>query len=171
MLHLRLCERDGLALGQQTAAAPQQRDRDMPGSILRQQLLFGDPAALHQLRKTRRWQALACPRQCGLQLVRQRQIHVVAAQHQVLAYGGARQHRQVALRGCSLHADQCQIGGAAAHIHHQYQTAVGQLGSQLLALQQQPVVKGCLGFFQQMHLLQTGQTGGLQRQCARALIE
>ena len=109
--------------------------------------------------------------------MRQRQIHVVAAQHQVLAHGGARQRGQAATGCpgcpgfCRFYADQCQVSGTTAYIYYQHQTAVGKLLRQLIALQQQPVMKGCLRFFQQMHLLQTGQTGSLQRQCACALIE
>lgn len=100
----------------------------------------------------------------------QRQIHVVAAQHQMLTHGRASQHRQAAI-GCSFDANQSQVGGATAHVHHQHQPALGQLLSQRIALQQQPVMKRRLGLFQQLHAGQTRQLRGLQRQCARTFVE
>ena len=93
----------------------------------------------------------------------QRQIHVVAAQHQVLSDGRTRQRGQAAVSRC-IHADQCQIGSSPAHIHHQHQPAVHQLRGQLIALQHQPVVKRGLGLLQQLHARQTRHLRGLQRQ-------
>ena len=88
----------------------------------------------------------------------------------MLAHGGAGQRGQLAL-GLRFDANQGQIGRAAAHIDHQHQTAVRQLLSQLLALQQQPVVKRRFGFFQQMHIGQTRQLRSFQRQSARAFVK
>ena len=170
LLHLGARERGGLRLGQQLAAAAQQGDAHLLGRPGGQQLFLGHAAALHQLRKALCGQALAGAGQRGLQLVGQGQVHVVAAQHQVLAHGRAREQGQAAV-GRGVDPDQGQVGGAAAHVHHQHQAAVGQLCGQLRALQQQPVVEGGLGFFEQLHLRQASQLRGLQRQRARALVE
>ena len=102
--------------------------------------------------------------------MRQGQIHVVAAQHQMLAHGRARQQRQAAA-WCCFHPDQRQVGGAAAHVQHQHQAAVLQLLGELRALQHQPIVKRGLGFFEQLHPGQAGQLRRLQRERARALVE
>ena len=102
--------------------------------------------------------------------MRQRQIHVVAAEHQVLAHGGAREGRQ-RVRTRLFHADQREVGGATAYVDHEHQASVLQLRVELLALQNQPVVEGGLGFFQQVDLRQTGQLRGLQRQRTRALVK
>jgi hypothetical protein len=101
------------------------------------------------LREARGGQALALARKARLQPVRERQVHVVAAQHQVLAHGDARERGQSTR--CGFHADQRQVGRAAAHVGHQHQAAAFQLRGQLPALQRQPVVERGLGFFEQMH--------------------
>ena len=170
LLHLLPRERGGLGAAQQLAAAAQQRDCDSLGCILRQQLLLGHTAALHQLRKARGGELLAFSCQLLLQLVGQRQIHVVAAKHQVFTHGCARKGRQAAI--CRrLHANQRQIRRAAAHVHHQHQTAGCQLLRKLLALQHQPVVKGCLGLFQQLDALQACELRSLQRQRTCAFVK
>ena len=170
LAHLVAAQRGRARLRQQLRSAAQQGHGHGLGRIVGQQLFLGHAAALHQLGEACGGQTLAGRGELRLQPMGQRQVHVVAAQHQVLAHGRACQHGQ-ASSFSGLHADQGQVGGAAAHIHHQHQAAVRQLGRQAFALQHQPVVEGGLGFLQQLHRRQTGQPRGLQRQCARAFVE
>ena len=53
----------------------------------------------------------------------QGQVHVVAAEHQVIADTDARQHRHAVV---DAGFDQRQVRGAATHVAHQYQTRARQ---------------------------------------------
>ena len=171
-LHLVAREHCRTRLCHQPRAAAEQRDRHGCGRILREQLNLGDTAALYQLRESGGGQTLlAGGQKLRLQPMRKRQIHVVAAEHQVLADGNAGECRQCVGISRLLDANQREVGRAAAHIDHQHQFAVLELRVELIALQHQPVVERGLGFFEQMHMRQARHLRGLQRQRARAFVK
>ena len=131
----------------------QQRDRDLVGSIHRQQLLLRYPAALHQLREAGGGQALARRATAGVEAlldqVGERQVHVVAAQHQVVADADAGQARRAAAVRGGLDLDQREVGGAAADVAHQHQARSGKLIRKTVAMAEQPVVEGGLRLLEQ----------------------
>ena len=97
----------------------------------------------------------------------QRQVHVVPAQQNVLAYRHAAQ-RELAVR--LRHRNQREIRGAAADIHHQDEVAHRHpLPPVRMALQ--PCVERGLRLFQQGDILITGLPGGVQRQFPRHRVE
>jgi len=90
--------------------------------------------------------------------VGQRQIHVVAAQEDMLAHRDAVQFQGTVLLG---DGDQRQIRGATAHVHHQDQIAHLHLLAPVTLGGLDPAVERRLGFFQQHQVTQTGLLGGL----------
>ena len=157
----------------QPAAATQQRYRRTFWRIGRQQHFLGGAATLHQLRQAAGRQLLRRlaglgrlqPRLGG---VRQHQVHVVAAQHQVLADADALQHRFAMF---DLHADQAEVGGAAADVGHQDQPALRQVLRQRGTMPVQPVMQRCLRFLDQVQPRQSGQPCRFQRQRPGAFVE
>ncbi len=159
----------------QAGTGAEQGHRNVLGSIHRQQLLLRYPAALHQLREAGGGQALARRATAGVEAlldqVGERQVHVVAAQHQVVADADAGQaRRRDAVRG-GLDLDQGEVGGAAADVAHQQQAGLRELGGELFAVAEQPVVEGGLRLLQQAQARQAGEAGRLQGERARALVE
>ncbi len=62
-------------------------------------------------------------RQPRLDPAGEREVHVVAAEHEVVAHAGA---GELGLAGgVERDVDQGQVGGAAAHVHHQQAARVG----------------------------------------------
>ena len=142
-LHVGLCQFQRAGLAHQAGTAAQQGDIDAGWSVVGQELFLGHAAALHQLGKARCWQG-GGELELAFGPVCQRQVHVVAAQHQVVAHADAGQLWPL---WRVFHLNQRQVGGAAAHIAHQQPLGVGQFGGQLVAVAEQPVVERCLGFF------------------------
>ena len=103
-----------------------------------------------------------------LQNARQRQIHVVAAQQDVIANGDAFQRQVAVLLG---NHDQAEIRGAAAHVAHQNEVADLDAAAPGVALAFEPRVKGCLRLFQQRDLLIAGLFGGAPGQLACFFVE
>ena len=103
-----------------------------------------------------------------LQNARQRQVHVVAAQQNVLADGHALQRQFAVLFG---NHDEAEIRGAAADVAHQHQVADLDSAAPAIALALQPRVKSCLRLFQQCDLLQAGLFGGAPGQLTRFFVE
>ena len=77
--------------------------------------------------------------------MRQREVHVVAAEHQVVAHADARELRLTVLH---LHLDQREVSRAAAHVADQHEPRFGELIAKRAAMPEQPVVEGCLWLFQ-----------------------
>ena len=173
--HVLACERDRAAAANQARAAAHQGHLHLLRGICSQQLFFGLAAALHQLgqlagRQAGRGRSGCRGRavQAGLHQVRQRQVHVVAAQHQVLAHAGA---GDVRLAPLPRHVDQAQVGGATAHVAHQHPLRLGQRCFQRAAVAPEPVIKHRLGLFQQTQLGQPGQARRAQRQRAGGFVK
>ena len=85
-------------------------------------------------------------RQLAFGQVREREVHVVAAEHQVAADRDAFEPR---LAAAQLDAHQGEVGGAAADVAHQHQARVGQLRGQRAAVAEQPVVERRLRLLEQ----------------------
>ena len=159
------------AAAHQPRAAAQQRDRRLFRCVMGQQHFLGSAAAVHQLRQAagrqRRARRAAHARFHGM---RQRQVHVVAPQHQVVAHADARQAGRAA-GGIKFHVDQAQVGGAAAHVADQHAARLRQFRVQPVVVAQQPVVERRLGFFQQAQLRQPGLPGCAERQGAGTFVK
>ena len=137
----------------QAAAAAEQGDGDRLRRGISQQPLLGDPALLDQLRQFGGGEAAALAQHAAFGAMRQGQIDVVAAQHQVIADRDAGQSGFV---GAGLNLDQRQVHGAAADIDHQQQTHRFELARQQTSLLPEPVVTDRLRLFQQAQTRQTG---------------
>ena len=140
----------------QTRAAARDRHRGALGRVGREQQLLGRAAGLHQRAELRRiqladWSASACSPATSLQLLLQRpreqEVHVVAAQQQVIADGDALEHRRLVVG--HLRADQRQVGGAAADVDDQHQRNAGELAGDALPMDARPVVEGGLRLFEE----------------------
>jgi len=101
--------------------------------------------------------------------MRQRQVHIVAAEDQVVAHAAARQSRFALL--IEVDIDQAEVGSAAAHVHHQDAARVCQLRVQVVAVAVQKIIKSGLRFFHQPERGQAGQLRRCQREGAGAFVE
>ena len=153
----------------QPGTRAKQGDRCPLGRIRRQQLLLGHAAALHELRKARRRQALSAAKAL-LDKMGQRQVHVVATQHQVVTDADAGEFWRGAVRP-GLDLDQRQVGGAAAHVAHQHQPGAVEFGSETVAIAIQPVLKGGLRLFDQAQPGQAGEAGRFEGERPGAFVE
>ena len=98
----------------------------------------------------------------------QRGVHIVPAQHQVLAHGDAAERRPL---GGDGHLDQGEIRGAAAHVHHENQAHAGEGGRQVVPVPRGEVVKRGLRLLHQGELPQPGLLGGAHGEGAGDLVE
>jgi hypothetical protein len=169
-----------LRLADQARAAAEQRHGHPLRRVRGEQLLLGDAAAGDELRQPRARQRRRratrhCPArrrgQPPLDEVRQRQVHVVAAEHQVLADGAAAQAWQPARLVRRADVDQREVGRPAAHVAHQHAPHAVQRRGQRLAVAEEPVLEGGLRLLHQRQRRQARQPRGLQRQRPRRLVE
>ena len=100
--------------------------------------------------------------------MRQHQIHVVAAKHQMFANADPGQLRLTVLH---FHLDQGEIGGAAADIAHQDQPRLFQLCRKRIPMPEQPVVESSLRLLQQPQLRQSGLMCRLNGERACAFVK
>ena len=98
----------------------------------------------------------------------QRQVHVVAAQQDVLADGQARQGQVAPFVG---HGDQGEVGRAAADVANQDDVADLDLLPPFLALDGQPGVERGLRLLEERDVLQPGLGGRFHGQLARDRVE
>ena len=88
----------------------------------------------------------------------ERQVHVVAAEKQVVAHRDAAQCQLPAL---VLDGDEAQVGRPAAEIAHQHQVAGAHLLAPLVAACLDPGVDGGLRLLEQARVAESGAAGGL----------
>ena len=100
--------------------------------------------------------------------VGQRQVHVVAAEQDVIADGDPLE-RQVALDLADR--DQREVGGAAADVAHQDHVTDGELLAPAVAGLAQPRVERRLRLLEQRHVRQARVGGGAHRELARDRVE
>jgi hypothetical protein len=96
------------------------------------------------------------------------EVHVVAAEHQVIADADARQHR---LAVAQRDLDQRQVGGAAADVADEQQARLCEFVGEPLLMPEEPVVEGRLRFLEQAQVRQPGLPRCRQRQGAGAFVE
>ena len=107
-------------------------------------------------------------RELARHAIGQGQVHVVAAEQDVLAHGHALQLEvAVALK----HGDQRQVGGAAAHVHDEDDVAIAHLLAPVAAAGLDPAVQRGLGFLQQREVVEARGLAGLGRELARGGVE
>jgi hypothetical protein len=133
-----------------------------------QQLLLGGAAARRQLRKARRRQAAFARRQARLDEVGEREIHVVATEHQVVADADAGQ-----VGSPSLIATWISVRSVVPPPTSQTSSSRVSASSvgELVLMAEQPVVESGLRLFEQAQIGQAGLPRGFQRQRARAFVE
>jgi hypothetical protein len=151
----------------QLAAGAQHRDRQRLGGVGRQQPLLRATALVHQLGEAQRAQR-ALGAQLGLTALGQQEVHVVAAQHEVVAHGDAR-HARAAL--APLHANEGEVRGAPAAVHHHHQLHLAECRVERAAVLAQEAVERGQRLLHQAHLRQSGQLRGGERERARGLVE
>ncbi len=140
--------------------------RSSGGLLIAQQLLLGRPAGEPQGAPLLGIQPRAA--QLLLDVMRQRQVDVVAAEHQVIAHGHAAESR--AGRGLD-HRDQAEIGRAAADVADEDQLARPDLALPSVLVRDDPAIERRLGLLEQRDVRQSGLASGLERQLARGLVE
>ncbi|PMQ15051.1 hypothetical protein JaAD80_17685 [Janthinobacterium sp. AD80] len=170
--HLLARDVGGTAAFDQARAGAQQGDGRLVGCVAGEQQFLGGAAAFHQLRQARGGQlhaAFDTGGQARFHQVRQRQVHIVAAEYQMIADAAAFKLRFAVV--IESHVDQAEIGGAAAHVAHQDAARSGQVRAQGGAPALQVVIKSRLRFFDQPQAGQAGHARRLQGECARTLVE
>ncbi len=113
-------------------------------------------------------QRLAFRLEPRLQRIGQRQIHVVAAEQDVLADADALELQGAGGVG---HRDQAEVGGAAADVADQNDVARRHRVAPLPVGLRGPGVEGRLRLLQQRDAAQSSGFGGLGRQVSRDLVE
>ena len=108
------------------------------------------------------------PGQAAFHELGQGQVHVVAAQQQVVADRLANE-AQLALLLDRL--DQAEVAGAAAHVHDQAAGPRLEARPPPRGMGRQPAIKRGLGLFQQGQVFQAGLAGRLHGQVAGHVIE
>ena len=106
--------------------------------------------------------------QPGLQRSTQRIIHVVTAQHEVIADCQA---VEAQTRYTFSDADQCEIRCAAAHIAHEDDLTIAHTLLPVDFMARQPGVEGSQRFLQQHSLRHASVSGRLQGELTRHLVE
>ena len=151
------------------AARAEQRDVDGFGRIVAEQPLLRGTATLDELRQARGGQPRAEPGQPRLDKAREREVHVVAAKHQVVADADTREGRLAVAARRDI--DEREVGRAAADVADQHAARSGKRLAQRVTLPVQPVVERGLRLFQQPQRGQLRTPRGFDRQCARAVVE
>ena len=98
----------------------------------------------------------------------EREVEVVAAEDEMLAYRGA---EKLALRTAASHFDESEVRGASANVADKDKRALGQRVGTVGGTAFKPRVERCLRFLEQAQPGQAGLPGGFQRQRACAFVE
>ncbi|MDR8998881.1 hypothetical protein FEP67_05030 [Burkholderia multivorans] len=151
------------------AAGTEQRDGHRFGRIVAEQALLRRAATLDELRQARGRQPRAGLGQARLDEAREREVHVVAAEHQMIADADARKRRLAIVAGRDV--DERQIGRAAADVADQHASRRGERVAQRRTLAVQPVVERGLRLLEQPQRGQPRASRGLDGQRARAVVE
>src|SRR5215510_10929152 len=101
-------------------------------------------------------------------MVREREVHVVATQKDMIADGYTCELQIAVLFGYS---DQGEVGRTATHVDHKDDVSDFDRLPERVADAFDPGVKRGLWFFEQRHIMDPGMFGGLCGQFARSRIE
>ena len=99
---------------------------------------------------------LVVAREAPLDMSREGQIKIIAPQNQMLAHRDTMK-LHVAGRFAGPHADQREVGSAAANVAHQYLLTRRNLLLPVLFMPLEPRIKRCLRFFDQRHARQAAR--------------
>ena len=161
-------QRRGDRAADQLRAAAEQRDRVFRVGGVTEQRFFREPGLVPEAVQLPGVDLVAGGFQALLEQPRQREIHVVAAEQDVLADGHALE-RQVAV--ALGDRNQAEVGGAAADVADEHEIADLDAAAPRVAERVEPGVEGGLGFFEQRHVAQAGALRRPERQLARLLVE
>ena len=135
---------------------------------LREQRLLRDAALVPQRLQLPGVDAMAFPLEALLHDAREREVHVVAAEQDVIADRDALE-REVAV--VLADGDQAEVGRAAADVAHEHQVADAKLPAPALARAVDPRVEGGLRLLEQRDVREAGVGRGAKRQLARLRVE
>ena len=152
----------------QFRAAAEERDRPLAFGRVRQKRLFGDARLVPQPVQLPRVDTMARGFEPALQKTREREIHVVAAEQDVIADGDAFERQLAVAFG---DGDQAEVRRAAADVAHEHEVADFDAPAPLLPARVEPGVECRLGLFEQRDVLEPRALRGSQRQLARLLVE
>ena len=138
-------------------------------TAIRQELLFHAPTEAKERIPLAGLKFFGLTNEFDLQVLRQRQIHVVAAEKQMVADGDAMK-LDLAV-GSPSNADQSEIGCAAADVANQNFLAGRNKLLPVVLMLVNPGIKRGLRLFNQHHFGQAGPCGGLDGQFASDFIE
>ena len=142
-------------------------DGEMVGlrRVRREQRFLRGAAGLHEFAPLRRTEFASAGRHLFFGFARDCRIHVVAAEHQMIA------DRNAAQAFAFADLDQREVGSAAADIHHQHQRHAFESRREIVAMTRGEIVKGSLWFFDQRELLKTGAARGRHGKRARDFVK
>ena len=153
--------------GHQSTAASRDRDRQLGGSFAMQQRLLGVATGMPERNGLPRVELDAFFRlQAFRGKMRQRQIHIIAADQQMIADGAPLQHQFALILG---RLDQRQIRRASAHVADQHHIAGPQMLAPLIPLCMQPGVHRGLRFLEQHEDAGSPASNAASRVNSRAL--
>jgi hypothetical protein len=167
-LHLGPLEFGGERAAQQAAAFGGHGHAMAFGRAIAQQGFLGVARGLEQLGPLRGAEFASAGQQPFLGVARERGVHVVAAEHQMIAHGNTPQGR---LSPIGAHLNEREIGGAAADVHHQHEPHAGEGGGQIVAMMRRKIVKGGLRLLDQQELLKPGLARGGDGERACGFVE
>ena len=149
-------------------AASENCDGMTLGVLGLEQILFCRPAALAQSAKLPGVELGALSGEALLDAVGQAQVHIVAAEEDVVADRDPFEHQLASL---FRYRDQAQIGRSSTHIAHQDHIPDPDVFAPPVTSRLNPGVARGLGFFEQAHRRQAGLLGSLDGQLASRRIK
>ncbi len=152
----------------QLRAAARHDERHGVGGGVAEQRFLGRAARVGERAQLPRVGLGALRRELARDHVREREIHVVAAEQDVLA---DRDAMQFEIAFALDHRDQREVGRAAADIDHENDVADLDLLAPLAGALLDPAIQRGLRFFEQRHAAVAGGLGGFGGQFARGRIE
>ena len=136
------------------------------GGAQSEKRFFRGPRCLGQLGPLR--SAELAPSKTIFDHARQRGVHVVAAQHQMIADGDAAEQGTI---GGNADLDEREIGGAAADIDDERQPDIFQGVGEVVSMARSEVVESGLGFLDQRELFQPSLLSGADGQSPGGFVK
>jgi len=167
-LHLRAREPGRERAADHRAAAARYREADFARAGIREQALLRRPALAHEPVEALRVELAAPRQQTRLDLARQGEVDVVAAEEEVLAHGHALEPELAAARAGG---DERQVGRAAPDVDDEDERLRRHARAPVALVRREPGVDGSLRLLQEDHVGQPGRARGSERQLARHLVE